>query len=131
MTPQGPGDGRVLVVADDDEDILTLVRFRLEQADYEVLTARDGEEALRLILERLPDLAILDVRMPKLTGLEVTRRLREHGPTSQMPVMLLSASVQQEDLQRGFEMGANDYLRKPFNAQELVTRVEALIGAGQ
>jgi DNA-binding response OmpR family regulator len=118
----------LVLVADDDPDILTLVGFRLERAGYEVLAARDGEEALALALERQPDLAILDVMMPKLDGYEVTQRLRDNHATSGMPVILLTARVQEADITRGFEAGADDYIKKPFSPQELRARVQAILG---
>ena len=122
-------NGKPLVlVADDDHDILTLVSFRLERAGYDVVAARDGEEALRLALERIPDLAVLDVMMPKLDGYEVTARLRQNGATRRMPVILLTARVQEADIARGFEAGADDYVKKPFSPQELKARVQAVLG---
>jgi DNA-binding response OmpR family regulator len=123
------GNGKPLVlVADDDHDILTLVSFRLERAGYDVVGARDGEEALRLALERVPDLAVLDVMMPKLDGYEVTTRLRQNRATRRMPVILLTARVQEADIARGFEAGADDYVKKPFSPQELGARVQAILG---
>ena len=118
----------LVLVADDDPDILTLVGFRLERAGYDVLPARDGEEALALALERQPDLAVLDVMMPKLDGYEVTQRLRDNAATSGMPVILLTARVQEADITRGFEAGADDYIKKPFSPQELRARVQAILG---
>jgi DNA-binding response OmpR family regulator len=118
----------LVLVADDDPDILTLVGFRLERAGYDVLPARDGEEALALALERQPDLAVLDVMMPKLDGYEVTQRLRDNSATSGMPVILLTAKVQEADITRGFEAGADDYIKKPFSPQELRARVQAILG---
>lgn len=126
-TPE-PSTIPLVLVADDDPDILTLVGFRLERAGYEVLPARDGEEALALALERQPDLAILDVMMPKLDGYEVTQRLRDNPATSGMPVILLTARVQEADITRGFEAGADDYIKKPFSPQELRARVQAILG---
>ena len=123
-----PSATPLVLVADDDPDILTLVGFRLERAGYEVLPARDGEEALALALERQPDLAILDVMMPKLDGYEVTQRLRKDPATSGMPVILLTARVQEADITRGFEAGADDYIKKPFSPQELRARVQAILG---
>jgi DNA-binding response OmpR family regulator len=117
-----------VLVADDDEDIRELVAFRLERAGYAVVAARDGEEALQLALERSPDLAILDVMMPKLTGIEVTERLRANDATRRMPVILLTARVQEADVARGFEAGADDYIKKPFSPQELRSRVQAILG---
>jgi DNA-binding response OmpR family regulator len=122
-------NGKPLVlVADDDPDILALVRFRLERAGYDVLGASDGEEALRLALEHAPDLAVLDVMMPKLDGYEVTTRLRQNGATRRMPIILLTARVQEADTARGFEVGADDYVKKPFSPQELGARVQAILG---
>lgn len=118
----------VVLVADDDPDILQLVAFRLERAGYEVIQATDGEEALRFVTERQPDLAVLDVMMPKLTGYDVTRRIRENEATSRIPVILLTARVQEADVARGFEAGADDYIKKPFSPQELRSRVQAILG---
>ncbi len=118
----------VVLAADDDEDILELVAFRLERSGYTVLRARDGEEALRVALEAKPDLAVLDVMMPKLDGFELTRRLRADDATSNMPIILLTARSQDADVQAGFDAGADDYLRKPFSPQELRARVQAILG---
>jgi DNA-binding response OmpR family regulator len=118
----------VVLAADDDEDILELVAFRLERSGYTVLRARDGEEALRVALEAKPDLAVLDVMMPKLDGFELTRRLRADSATSAMPIILLTARAQDADVQAGFDAGADDYLRKPFSPQELRARVQAILG---
>jgi DNA-binding response OmpR family regulator len=118
----------VVLVADDDPDILKLVAFRLERAGYDVVQATDGEEALRVVTELEPDLAVLDVMMPKLTGYDVTRRIREADATKRMPVILLTARVQEADVARGFEAGADDYLKKPFSPQELRARVQAILG---
>lgn len=123
-----PPEQPVILAADDDEDILALVKFRLERSGYTVLEARDGEEALKLALERKPDLAVLDVMMPKLDGLELTRRLRAAEATSRMPIILLTARAQDTDVQQGFEAGADDYMRKPFSPQELRSRVQAILG---
>ena len=118
----------LVLVADDDPDILALVRFRLERDGYEVLSAPDGETALDLAMARTPDLAVLDVMMPRLDGYEVTRRLREHGPTTTIPIILLTARVQEPDLERGIEAGADDYVTKPFSPQALGERVQAALG---
>ena len=118
----------LVLVADDDEDIRSLVIFRLERSGYRVIAASDGEEALALALEHAPDLAVLDVMMPKLDGYEVTRRLRSEDATRAMPVILLTSRAQEADVARGFEAGADDYLRKPFSPQELRARVQAILG---
>jgi DNA-binding response OmpR family regulator len=128
-TKQESPNGRpIVLVADDDHDILALVSFRLERAGYDVVSAQDGEEALRLAFEHAPDLAILDVMMPKLDGYEVTATLRQNAATRRMPVILLTARVQEADIARGFEAGADDYVKKPFSPQELGARVQAILG---
>jgi DNA-binding response OmpR family regulator len=116
--------GRTVLVADDDHDLLGYIKFRLEHAGFEVVTAADGEEALKLALERQPSLAVLDVRMPKLDGFEVTRQIRVNDNVREMPVILLTASTEPSDMRAGYEAGADDYLRKPFSApDELITSV--------
>ena len=123
------GNGQPLIlVADDDPDILALVSFRLERAGYAVVQALNGEEAVQVALARRPDLAVLDVMMPRIDGYEATRRLREHEETSRMPIILLTARVQEEDIARGFDAGADDYVKKPFSPQELGSRVQAVLG---
>jgi DNA-binding response OmpR family regulator len=117
----------LVLVADDDLDIRELVVYRLERNGFDVIAAGDGEEAIRLAEEQTPDLAILDVMMPKVDGLEATRRLRGNDATRRMPVILLTARAQEADVTRGFEAGADDYLRKPFSPQELRARVQALL----
>ncbi len=121
-------DRPVVLVADDDDDIRDLVAFRLDRAGYEVLRAGDGQQALDLAREHQPDLAVLDVMMPKLTGYDVTRELRADSATSRIPVILLTARVQEADVARGFEAGADDYVTKPFSPQELKARVQAVLG---
>jgi len=118
----------LILIADDDPDILALVSFRLQKAGYEIVQARNGEEAVQAALERRPDLAILDVMMPRVDGYEATRRLRQHEETKRMPVILLTARVQEDDIARGFDAGADDYVKKPFSPQELGSRVQAVLG---
>jgi len=126
--PEAARDLPLVLAADDDEDILELLVFRLERSGYSVLQARDGEEALELAREAKPDLAVIDVTMPKLDGFELTRRLRAEEVTRRMPIILLTARTQDADLERGFDTGADDYLRKPFSPQELSARVHAILG---
>jgi DNA-binding response OmpR family regulator len=121
-----PGTPLVLV-ADDEEDIRALVAFRLRRAGYDVITAADGAEALTLATARLPDLIVLDMMMPKATGLEVTRSLREQDSTRDIPVILLTARAQEADVASGFEAGADDYVKKPFSPMDLQLRVQALL----
>jgi DNA-binding response OmpR family regulator len=114
----------VVLVADDDADIRTLVRLRLERSGYTVVSAADGAEALELAVANNPDVAILDVAMPNLTGLEVARALRERFLTSQ--VILLTARAMDSDVLAGGDAGAAAYITKPFSPQELELRVREL-----
>ena len=126
MDESEPG---VIVVADDDDDILDLVALTLERSGHVVHRARDGEEALELVKRERPDLAVLDVSMPKLDGLELTRLLREDPDTSAVRIVLLTALVQESDVSDGLAAGAHDYVRKPFSPQELQARVDVLLRA--
>jgi DNA-binding response OmpR family regulator len=123
-------DERPLVlIAEDDEDVLVLVRTVLERSGHEVMVARDGAEALELAGARRPDLAVLDISMPELDGLEVLRRLRADEETCRMPVVLLSARSQEADVALGYETGASAYIRKPFSPRELTQRVAELLAS--
>jgi DNA-binding response OmpR family regulator len=128
IEPQ-PAARPLVLVADDDEDILQLLSFRLERAGYEIVQARNGDDALQLALELVPALAVLDVMMPGLNGYEVTRELRRNQATSTTPVILLTAKAQSADVARGMAAGADDYVRKPFDARDLADRVDRLLRA--
>jgi DNA-binding response OmpR family regulator len=121
-------DRPLVLVADDDPDILNLVVLRLERDGYEVVGAADGERALEQALERVPDLAVLDVSMPKLDGYEVAQRLRAHEGTKEVPIIFLTARAQKSDVARGLEAGASDYVTKPFSTADLRLRVQAALG---
>jgi DNA-binding response OmpR family regulator len=121
-------DAPLVLCADDDEDILALVSLRLQRAGFEVVTAADGAEAVDIARSRRPVLAVLDVMMPKRTGYEVLAELRSDDALQGMKVILLSARVQEGDVARGMDAGADAYLAKPFKAQELVAKVEELLG---
>jgi DNA-binding response OmpR family regulator len=118
----------LVLCADDDADILSLVRLRLERAGYRVVTAEDGQKAIELLRAQSPELAVLDVMMPKRTGYEVLAELRADELLRGMKVILLSARVQEGDVSRGMDAGADAYLAKPFKAQDLVSTVEGLLG---
>lgn len=119
----------VVLVADDDEDVLELVAFRLRRAGYRTITARDGREAMELVRTEHPDLSVLDVAMPEMDGLEVTRALRGSDETRRMPIILLTARSQERDVMAGIEAGADAYIRKPFSHRELRARVESMLAA--
>jgi DNA-binding response OmpR family regulator len=118
---------KLVVMADDDPDIVDLVAFRLDEAGFDVLEAHDGQEAFDLTIEHIPDLCVLDVMMSRIDGYEVTRRLRENRSTKSIPIILLTARVQEADIEHGFEVGATDYVRKPFSPEELRARVRAAL----
>jgi two-component system response regulator MtrA len=121
-------DQPLIVCADDDADIRELVMFGLENHDYRVVFAADGTEALRLAESWRPALMILDVSMPGLDGVELTRLLRAGALTSGIPIMLLTARAQHADLEQGYEAGADAYVTKPFALDQLNREVERLLG---
>jgi DNA-binding response OmpR family regulator len=117
----------VVLVADDDADIRDLVAFKLEQAGFEVISVEDGQTALAKAQERRPTLAVLDVSMPGLSGIEVCRLLRADPATAGILIIMLTARVQEQDVEGGFSAGADDYVTKPFSPRELVSRIQALL----
>ena len=120
-------DEPLVLVADDDDDVRELVVFRLERAGYEVITASDGAEALEVALSRRPRVCLIDVMMPKLDGYQVTERLRASDELPDVAILLLTASVQEASVEKGFAAGADDYIKKPFSPAELVDRVAAAL----
>ena len=114
-----------VLVADDEPHLLRLVKFRLEREGYNVITATDGEAALELARTEHPDLCVLDVMMPKRSGFEVLKALREDEAYRDMKVIMLTARAKDRDVDAGFSLGADDYLTKPFSPQELRVRVGA------
>ncbi len=113
-----------ILVADDDRDLLELVAFTLAQSGFLTLKAQDGNAALRIFAAELPDLLILDINMPGLTGFQVCEEVRRK---SRVPVMMLTVRGEEEDLVRALELGADDYLNKPFSPRTLLARVKALL----
>lgn len=117
---------RILIV-DDDREIVRLLRAYLEQAGYQVLTASDGQMALHVMRRDHPDLVLLDIMMPGLDGWEVTRLVRTDARLAGTPILIITARVEDEDKIVGLELGADDYVTKPFNPREVVARVRALL----
>src|SRR5947209_288755 len=120
MTPH------VLVVEDEDS-LATLLQYNLQKEGYDVALAGDGEEALLLVDERLPDLVVLDWMLPKVSGIEVCRRLRQRSATRNLPIIMLTARGEETDRVRGLDTGADDYIVKPFAMSELAARVRAVL----
>ena len=116
--------GRSILIVDDEPNIREIVALYLERAGFQVQVAGDGRAALQALTAALPDLVILDIMLPGIDGLEVTRRLRSEGST---PVILLTARREEADRIEGLELGADDYVVKPFSPQELVSRVRAVL----
>ena len=118
---------QTILVVEDEVDILDLVEFNLRQAGFEVLRALDGAEGLRIALNQRPDLIVLDLMLPKMDGKEVCKRIRQDDETRNIPVLMLTAKTSEIDRIIGFEIGADDYVNKPFSPRELVLRVQAIL----
>jgi phosphate regulon transcriptional regulator PhoB len=116
-----------VLVVDDERDIVELVRYHLEKEGFRCLVAADGGAALRLAREARPDVLVLDRMLPGLDGLEVTRQLRRDAATARLPIIMLTARADEVDRVVGLEVGADDYVVKPFSPRELVARVRALL----
>ena len=124
-----------ILVVEDEPDIRKLVHYNLTQDHYKVVEAENGDQALRMIQRDKPSLVILDLMMPGMSGLEVCRTLRGQDETAKLPILMLTAKAGEADRVLGLELGADDYLTKPFSPRELVARVRAILrranGAGQ
>ncbi len=118
---------RVLVV-DDDPQVLRLMRVNLELEGYDVVSAPDGEEALEAVVNQRPDIVVCDVMMPGVDGLTVLRNMRANPRTSKIPFVVVSAKAQRSDVKAALDMGADRYITKPFDPQELLDAVEHLLG---
>ena len=116
-----------ILVADDEPNQLELLTFNLVQADYEVIRSEDGRQALDMIEEHRPDLVIIDWMMPHMSGIDVCRTLRSRAETRQLPIIMLSARGEEGDRTLGLDIGADDYISKPFSPRELISRVRALL----
>jgi two-component system, OmpR family, phosphate regulon response regulator PhoB len=117
-----------VLVVDDDPTVLQIVEMVLRSGGLEVSTRSTGSDGVRAAHDQPPDCAVVDVTMPDMTGLDVCRALREDAGTADIPIILLTGRGQWLDVASGFDAGADDYLVKPFTAQDLLTRVEALTG---
>lgn len=120
-----------VLIVDDEKDLVELVRYHLEKEGLKCLEARDGETALQLAREQTPDLMVLDLMLPGVDGLEVCRKLRKDSKTSSVAIIMLTAKAEEVDRIVGLEIGADDYMVKPFSPRELVARVKAVLRRGQ
>jgi len=118
---------QTIVLVDDDRNILTSVSMALEAEGFQVRTYPDGEEALRGLTQNPPDLAVLDIKMPRLNGIELLQKLRQPGSTTHMPVIFLTSKDEEMDEIMGLRMGADDYIRKPFSQRLLIERIRSLL----
>lgn len=120
-----------ILVADDDVDIRELVEFKLSTLGHEIVAVGDGAAAVDECQAQRPDLAVLDVMMPGMSGLDAVRVIRNDPALADLPVILLTARAQESDVETGFDSGADDYITKPFSPRELATRVQALLARGR
>ncbi len=120
-----------IVVVEDETDIRELIAHNLEREGFEVRTASDGEEAIQLVREILPELVLLDLMIPKLDGLEVCKVIKNDEKTSQIPIIMVTAKGEESDIILGLGLGADDYLTKPFSPKELLARIKAVLRRGQ
>jgi two-component system phosphate regulon response regulator PhoB len=116
-----------ILVVEDEDALSTLLSYNLEKEGYKVTVAADGEEGLMLVDERLPDLIVLDWMLPKVSGIEVCRRLRTRAETRNVPIIMLTARGEESDRIRGLDTGADDYITKPFSMTELTARIRAVL----
>jgi two-component system phosphate regulon response regulator PhoB len=116
-----------ILVIEDEEDVADLIRYHLRKAKYRVLYAADGGVGAELAVSEKPDAIVLDVMLPKLNGFEVTKRLRSDARSAGIPILILSAKGETENRIKGLELGADDYLPKPFSTKELLLRIQALL----
>lgn len=116
-----------IIIAEDEDALGTLLSYNLEKEGYDVGVATDGDEALMMVRERLPDLLVCDWMMPKVSGIEVCRRLRQQTATRNLPIVMLTARSEETDRIRGLDTGADDYVVKPFSMVELMARIRAVL----
>jgi two-component system, OmpR family, response regulator MtrA len=116
-----------ILVADDDVDIRELIEFKLSTLGHEIVAVHDGAAAVDACKDLKPDLAVLDVMMPGMSGLDAIRVIRNDPNLTDLPVILLTARAQESDVETGFDSGADDYITKPFSPRELASRVQALL----
>jgi two-component system phosphate regulon response regulator PhoB len=120
----------LVLIVDDERDLVRLLEFNLQEAGFETVAAYTGEEALQKVRQRVPDLVVLDLMLPDISGNEVCRQLRAFPRTRHVPVLMLTARTDEVDRVVGFEVGADDFVTKPFSVRELVLRIRAILRRG-
>ncbi|MBU1697466.1 MAG: response regulator transcription factor [Proteobacteria bacterium] len=115
-----------ILIVDDEEDIIELIKYNLKNEGYSILTALTGEQAIKIAKQSQPDLMVLDLMLPGIDGLEVTKYLKNNEQTRDMPIVMLTAKGEESDIVTGLELGANDYISKPFSPKVLVARIRAI-----
>jgi DNA-binding response OmpR family regulator len=120
---------KTVLIADDEPNIVISLEFLLEQAGYRVLVAHDGQEALEVIQRQPPDLVLLDVMLPRLSGFDVCQKIRENPQWQHMRIVMLTAKGREVEISKGLALGANAYITKPFSTQELLAQIDAQLAA--
>lgn len=120
----------LIIIVEDEADIREVLEYNMEREGYQVLTAADGKQGLELIRKTTPTLVLLDLMLPKIDGLEVCKRLKEDPETAAIPIIMVTAKGEESDIVLGLELGADDYMVKPFSPKELLARVKAVIRRG-
>ncbi|RLC25027.1 MAG: DNA-binding response regulator [Deltaproteobacteria bacterium] len=117
----------IILIVDDEEDIIELIKYNLKNEGYSILTAMTGEQAIKTARQSRPDLIVLDLMLPGIDGLEVTKYLKNYEQTRDIPIVMLTAKGEESDIVTGLELGANDYISKPFSPKVLVARIRAIL----
>ncbi len=118
-----------ILVAEDEKDIRDLIAFTLNYAGHQVVTVENGEQAVKETIQEMPDLILMDIRMPRMTGYEACRQIKADPLVSHIPVVFLSAKGQESEIQAGFDLGASEYLLKPFGPDELTRQVNRILAS--
>jgi DNA-binding response OmpR family regulator len=116
-----------ILIVDDEEDIIKLIKYNLKNEGYSILKAQTGEQAIKIANRSHPDLIVLDLMLPGIDGLEVTKYLKNHEQTNDIPIVMLTAKGEESDIVTGLELGASDYISKPFSPKVLIARIRAIL----
>ena len=116
-----------ILIVEDEEDISNLIQYNLEKVGYNVLSVTSGEEALKVIFKKIPDLILLDIMLPGMDGLELCRSLRKESTLNHVPIIMVTAKGEEHDIVKGLELGADDYINKPFSPKVLKARIQSVL----